>query len=191
MRIGVDIDGVLNNYEQFQLDYGCKYCLEINKYKIKNPCGYNAIDVFDWDQETEKQFWWKYLDLLIDDEEPRLFAKDIIKKLKQEGHEIYIITARNQKFLKSGQMEDKTINWLLKNGIHYDNITFDCQDKLNYCVNNNIDIMIEDSKEHILNISTKIPVLCFNAKYNLDINNKNIIRVYSWYDIYQKINEIS
>ena len=28
MKIGIDIDGVITNYEQFLLDYGSKYCYE-------------------------------------------------------------------------------------------------------------------------------------------------------------------
>lgn len=30
MRIGIDIDGVLTNIEQFLLDYGSKFCVENN-----------------------------------------------------------------------------------------------------------------------------------------------------------------
>ena len=38
MKIGIDIDGVLTDIEQWQLDYGSKfyyenYCLEIKNYK--------------------------------------------------------------------------------------------------------------------------------------------------------------
>ena len=35
-----------------------------------------------------------------------------------------------------------------------------------------------------MKISEIIPVLCFDAPYNLDANNENITRVYSWYQIY-------
>lgn len=41
MRIGVDIDGVLTNRDQFQMDYGAKYCFDNN---IKN--GYVKIKLF-------------------------------------------------------------------------------------------------------------------------------------------------
>ena len=37
MRIGIDIDGVLTNIEQFVLDYLSKYCVENNiEYNISS-----------------------------------------------------------------------------------------------------------------------------------------------------------
>ena len=36
MRIGIDIDGVLTDIEQWQLDYGSKYFYENHNIGIKN-----------------------------------------------------------------------------------------------------------------------------------------------------------
>ena len=47
--------------------------------------------------------------------------------------------------------------------------------------------MIEDSPENIKDLSSKIPVLCFNCKYNESLEGKDITRVQSWYDVYDKI----
>jgi len=47
--------------------------------------------------------------------------------------------------------------------------------------------MIEDEPKCINIVSTKIPVICYDAKYNRNYEGKNIIRCYSWYDIYLKI----
>ena len=47
--------------------------------------------------------------------------------------------------------------------------------------------MIEDKVENIEKISKVIPVICFNASYNKRCQGKNIIRCYSWYDIYGRI----
>lgn len=77
--------------------------------------------------------------------------------------------------------------WLNKNGIYYDQIVFSPEDKLDICLNNNIDIMIEDKVDNINKISSKIPVICFNAGYNEECKGKNIYRVYSWYDIYNLV----
>ena len=41
MKIGIDIDGVLNSQYNFCIDYGTKFCNEIGKYKLENV---NAID---------------------------------------------------------------------------------------------------------------------------------------------------
>ena len=46
MRIGIDIDGVLTDFEKWQLDYGSKYFLKYNK-NIVNPDGYDSDTVFN------------------------------------------------------------------------------------------------------------------------------------------------
>ena len=39
-------------------------------------------------------------------------------------------------------------------------------------------------------LSKYIPVICYDTPYNKECNGKNIIRAYSWYDIYRKLKEI-
>ena len=43
--------------------------------------------------------------------------------------------------------------------------------------------MIEDSPRNVVEISSKVPVLCFDNPYNKKIEGSNITRVYSWYDV--------
>ena len=76
---------------------------------------------------------------------------------------------------------------LKRNKIEYDKIIFSREDKIDICLENNIELMIEDKPANINKISGKIPVICFHAGYNKNCNDNNIIRCYSWYDIYIKI----
>ena len=69
----------------------------------------------------------------------------------------------------------------------YDGLEFTVGSKLPYCKKNNIDVMIDDSPTNVLDISTKIPVLCFDNPYNKTLNGNNITRVYGWYEILYKI----
>ena len=47
MKIGIDIDGVLTNVEQFSIDYLSKYCFENNiEYKV-GQSSYNISETFD------------------------------------------------------------------------------------------------------------------------------------------------
>ncbi len=48
--------------------------------------------------------------------------------------------------------------------------------------------MIEDKPKSIMEISKIIPVFCMDARYNTKCEGKNVTRVYSWYDIYDKLN---
>ena len=179
MRIGIDIDGVLTDFEKWQLDYGSKYFLKYNK-NIVNPDGYDSDTVFNVTNEMDSEFW----------KPARKFSGEVIDKLKEKEFEIYIITARfltDKNTIEGEKMRNIVKNWLKQNNIHYDRIIFSPEDKLEICKKNNIDIMIEDKVENINNISKEIPVICFNASYNKSCTSDNIYRVYSWYDIYYNI----
>ena len=80
--------------------------------------------------------------------------------------------------------------WFKEKDINYDKLIFTKGSKLPYCLENKIDIMIEDSPRNIKEISTKIPVLCFDNLYNKEVEGENITRVYSWYDVLNKIHKI-
>ncbi len=191
MRIGIDIDGVLTDVEQWQLDFGGKFFSKFNKNVI-NKDGYEIAEIFNVSAELDEQFWNEYLYEYVTEEPSRKFANEVIKKLKEKENEIYIITARrftNENTEDGKKMRDIVIDWLKQQKIVYDKIIFAPEDKLNICLENNIDIMIEDKVENIEKISTKLPVICFNAGYNKNCKNDNIYRVYNWYDIYNLIND--
>ena len=195
MRIGVDIDGVLTDLEQFQLDYGSKFAYEIGKKEIINVDGYEIKDIFNISNEEYDVFWDKYfLDYVIN-EKPRKFANEITNNLHKEGHEIYIITARyfteNDKKRVDSSINDIISNWFNKNNIYYDKIIFSPEDKSEICINNKIELMIEDSPYNINSLSKDIPVICYNAVYNKNCEGTNIYKCYSWYDIYAKIKHIN
>ena len=40
--------------------------------------------------------------------------------------------------------------------------------------------MIEDKPDTLLEIKEYIPVICFDAPYNRDIDNNNLYRVFNW-----------
>ena len=186
MKIGIDIDGVLTDLSRFYLDYGAKYAFENDIYNIVNPDGYEIDEILNIDKGSYIEFWKKYDDFYTKKTYTREFASEIIQKLKNEGNEIHLITARNP---KEEQSENWTTDWLEENNIYYDKLEF-TSEKLEYCKNNNIDIMIEDCVENILTLSKEIPVICMDTRYNKQCEGENITRCYSWYDIYSKINKI-
>lgn len=196
MRIGIDIDGVLTDIEQWQLDYGSKFYFEKYGKEIQNNEGYETTEIFKVDSKLDDEFWTEYFKDYSINVDVRKFSSEVIKKLKQDGNEIYIITARGSFLSHSANVmlfeENKNIvlEWLRKNEIEYDKIIFSPEDKLNICLENNIDVMIEDKVDNINKISTRIPVICFHAGYNKNCKGNNIFRCYSWYDIYSKISSI-
>ena len=190
MRIGIDIDGVLTDIEQWQLDCGGKFFSKLNK-SVVNKDGYEITEIFNVSDELDSQFWNEYLYEYVTKEPSRKYASEVIKKLKDSGNEIYIITARylTDRNTEDGQrMRQIVIDWLKQQNIIYDEIIFAPEDKLQICLENNIDVMIEDKVANIEKISTRLPVICFHAGYNKHCKNDNIYRAYTWYDIYNLIN---
>ena len=168
MKIGIDIDGVLTDFEKWQLDFGSKFFIKYNK-NVVVPDGYDSDTVFNVSKEIDSEFWHEYLYDYAKNEPARKFAGEVIDKLRASSYEIYIITARyltNRNDDLGKEMRNIVIDWLKNNNINYDKIIFSPEDKFEICRENNISIMIEDKVENINNLSKIIPVICFDAKYN-------------------------
>lgn len=196
MRIGIDIDGVLTDAEKWQLDFGSKFYYENYGKEIVDHKAYETRNIFNSEEKIDDEFWKENFKEYATNVPVRKFADVIIDKLKGEGNIIYIITARGNFLSHSiGAMspdenKEVAIDWLNRNKINYDKIFFSRESKLKICLDNGIDVMIEDKPQNITEISKSIPVICFNAGYNEKCSGKNITRCYSWYDIYAKINKL-
>lgn len=193
MNIGIDIDGVLTNDDDYILDFASKYCYENNLegFKDANLYEYRKLD---WDKNTINNYRKKYFLNYIKNEPARRFSSEIIKKLREDGNKIFIISAR-YKTAENGNIDNEnikecTLNWLRKNKIEYDKIIFTKPPKTKEIIENKIDIMIEDSPTTIKELVKVVKVLYYDTRYNRNIEYENMIRVYSWYDVYMKIKEM-
>lgn len=192
MRIGIDIDGVLTNDDDYILNCTSKYCYENNLKGWMDPYQYE-YNKLDWDEECIDDYRSQYFDEYIDYEPIRKFASEVIEKLKKDGHEIFIITGRYQSHenTEAGEkMRARIKHWLDKNGVIYDHLIFAKVPKIKELQENKIEIMIEDSPSTIPVIKDMVKVLCFDARYNQKVQFDNVTRVFSWYDIYRKIKEM-
>lgn len=195
MNIGIDIDGVLTDLERATIDFGTKMCIEQNWPITMDLSKYWEVEAFGWTSEQADKFWNKYLVEYVTQSPARRFAKEIISKLREEGNNIYIITARDESGMPPeyyGKMQQLTREWLERYEIEYDKLIFaKDSEKMERCLENNVDIMIEDSPRNIRNISSKVKVIKFDCQYNKDVIGSNIINAYSWYHIYRIIKENS
>jgi len=188
MRIGVDIDGVLTNDDDYILDHAIKFCYEHNLNSYVDPYLYETRK-FDWDfdilEAYREEYFWNY----VIHEPPRKFASEVLQKLVQEGHEIYIITSRHLTTRDSAEgqkMRNMIIDWLRNYHIPYNELFFS-KDKTVEIDKLKLDIIIEDSPETIPSFVKYTHVFCYDCRYNCDLNISNMTRVFSWYDIYRKI----
>ena len=183
MKIGIDIDGVLTDIHRFYLDYGSKHSYERKLNGIVRDDVLDIENILGLDKTEHNKFWHRNLKYYRKKKYTREFAPEIIRKLKKQGDEIHIITARHEDERKW------TTKWLKENRISYDKLVM-TDKKLEYCIENNIDLMIEDNPENIEKISTKIPVLCYDNTWNKQCKGENITRCYGWYEIYKEIGDI-
>lgn len=194
MKIGVDIDGVLTNTEEYKLNLASKYNYLNKLADMKEPNTIDLPTIFSWDKKQKDDFWDTYLEYFYSNNPIKVFAAEVIQQLKQKGCEIIIITKKTSFYFydqkKTEKYQDIIKNWLRKNNILYDEIIFTNESKEKICQNKKIDIMIDDEEHNIIPISKSIPVICFDAYYNKEIKGPNIIRCYTWYDILTKIERL-
>lgn len=190
MNIGVDIDGVLTNIQDYVFEYGSKFSYEKEKDLSnleKNK--YETAEIFNWQHDEEQIFWGDLFAEYAQNERPRFFASEVLNILK-EKHNIYIITARTNDGLEINKpsIEEITKEWLKKQNIPYDGIYFPGTDKRQVIKDNNIDVMIEDSAENIELLEDITKIIVFDAIYNKEA--KGYARVNSWYEILYYINKL-
>lgn len=195
MKIGLDVDGVLTNLEEYQLKYGKKYFKNV---KDIDETGYDICDIFHCTRDEREKFWtkhiWKYCLQPMNED-----AVAAVARLKAEGHEVHIITGRahttEDNFV--GKIFRKMLLWRLKKDhIPYDSITFCSEaesavDKAKICDELGIDVLIDDKKENIEILDGKVDIICFDALYNRNISTNNYVRVSNFNEAYEELEKIA
>jgi len=115
-------------------------------------------------------------------------AKEYMEILKQEGHEFILITARG---FDLKQMKPEAQKILQKNNITFDKEYWAVQDKVKICMQEKIDIMIEDSIINIEKLAKAgIKTIYLKDSNMKSLNHPNIKECYIWGDIYRYISNL-
>ncbi len=188
MNIGLDFDDVIvDTYEPY-FAYAQKYTIEkLKREPIIDDKGDFASSCYctfmhNWTQEEEDDFWRKYVIEIEKQIKVKTFAKETINQLKKDGHKIIIITAREG-------IEEKIVNEQLeKENIIVDKKIFEAYEKGKIVKENNIDIFIDDNYKHCKAVAELgIKTYIMDARFNRNIEDKEIKRVYSWPHLYYEI----
>lgn len=186
MRIGIDIDNTITNTLPILKEYCRKYNETVVKRNLKmHEDGVASYNLYDWTPEENQDFCNKYLEEVVLQAEVKKDAKEIIQELKEAGHDIYIISSRAVPEFKTPY--ETTEKFLKEKGIVYDKLLVGKIEKKSSCIENDIEVLIDDEPQHIMQMSEFIPVLVFDGIYNRQCGGDNIIRVYDWIDIAQTI----
>lgn len=192
MIIGIDIDDTISDTYGSIFPYAQKYTIEDLEKEIENNDRFSTnhmyVEAFHkWNEEETREFWDKYYEASLLTVKPKLFAVETIQKLKEQGHKIILITARfpSNKF----DVKELTLKWLKDNHIYYDELIINAQDKVEVAKNKGIDLFVDDSIYNCEKmIKAQIKTYMMDSIINLNYENKEIKRIYTWPHLYQEIN---
>lgn len=194
MKIGIDIDNTLTEIQEELNKAAFEYAISLGK-KIDNYD--NPIEDIKNNGDTyRKKFQFTYEELkyflkdiqenITNNASPRANAKEVIDKLKKDGNEIYIITARDSEFHDDPYKLSK--DWLDKNEIYYDKLIVNAREKSYVCKNEKIDLFIDDQLNNCLSVQNAgiQTIMITDKTYNYD----KIKQLKDWNEIYNYINEM-
>ena len=122
MKIGIDIDGVILDYERVLKTYGDLYdFLELKKNGIIHRNEHYLRNRYDWTEEERMNFVNKYFLKLSKKTQLIPGAKDVIDMLRKENNELIVISARGGMI---EEMKDVAIDKFNEEGLSFDKYYF-------------------------------------------------------------------
>lgn len=190
MKIGVDIDGVLIDFEE-----RLRYRASMFDYETRNRVFSDSDDVYwvqdkyDWTKDEWEVFQKRYLLDLSRESCIKLGAQEILKLLKQEGNELVVISARG---LESEEMITIVESLINSYNIEFDKYYWKTPDKVGVCLNEKIDITIDDNPNTCNSLSLNgIKTLYFRNVYGKQLQENNYLKeVRDWADVYKVIKSL-
>ena len=189
MKIGIDIDGVVIDSETTFRTYEEIFAIEeLNGRKIVNSEEPKFQQRYDWTEEEQKQFIDKYFLEVSKNSGLMSGFVPVYKRLKEQGHEFVVITARGG-FVE--EMKDDAERVLNENGIVFDKYYWKNDDKVQACLDEKVDLMIDDDHRIIKRLNDNgIKTLYFRDTNLLRLPETELNHeVNNWGDIYRYINE--
>lgn len=190
MKIGIDVDGVLLDYEKGMLAnaeiFDIERCRGNGKIYLDK---FFAQDKYDWTVEEKHQFISENLGDISQKSIIMAGAKYVLEKLREMGHELIIISARGT---ESDEMIDIVTEKFNNEDMKFDKYYWKESNKLEVCKQENIDIMIDDSPNTCIRMSeNKIKAIYFRGIRGYDVEESDYLKeVNNWGEIYRYIRKL-
>lgn len=190
IKIGVDLDGVVFDSETTFRVYEEIFDIDKNQNKLTDRSEAKYQQRYSWSEEEQKEFekYWREIS-----QSSGLMSgfKKVYQRLKEDGVELIAITARglNGSGNEFQFMEDDAKRILTENGIVFDKYYWKQKDKLEVCLKENVDYMIDDDYRIISKIADhKIRTMYFRDTGIKKLEeNEYIKEVNNWGDVYRII----
>lgn len=189
MRIGLDIDNVITDFDKKILEEFYKEDKNKRNNGIVNPDGDWIKNFFDWSNEEIDEFFNNNMQEFAKVLEPREDAKYYMDKLLEDGHSLYLISHRAYPHYTTPY--EVTENWLKQNNINYTKLILSqSTNKSKECKENNIDIMFDDVRSNIHNLQESgIKSYLMATKYNLkNLDGLNVVN--NWKELYEVVSNM-
>ena len=191
MRIGIDIDDTTLVMFDTMIKYANKYNVEeLGGTELKENSGLIITnryleELYGWDRPTTLNFLNKYYETALKEFPECTNASKVINRLKNEGNEIYFISARLANIC---DVESITKESFKKYNIPYDKLIFNTPDKLETCKKYNIDIFLDDSYEVCKKLMNN-GIKCYmkTSPINKNIIDNELSRFDDWEELYNMI----
>lgn len=180
MKIGIDIDGVILDFERTMRFYAEYYDI-LNNHGGKTKDEFSYLKNYDWSNDEKELFKDEYL--IKGTHECSLIpgSKMIIDLMHDKGLEIVLITARGSVNKKT---KEEVLKVLKKFDIYYDQIYFEIVDKVSVCKELGISLMIDDNPNTCFDLkNNKIKTIYFKDNDIKIRNSKYLVTLYNWGEI--------
>jgi uncharacterized HAD superfamily protein len=189
-KIGIDVDGVIFDYMVTVRAYAELYDYsELHKNGLVDKVAMKVGKRYDWTKKELKKFADRYFVELSKSTPFNPLAIKIIKKLIEEGHELFTISNR-------GLIHKEAITVIEQrfkdNGLKFNNLFWKVSDKTKVLLENKIDIIIDDSPDICEDaVAHGLAALYFREKNSRKIiESSKLHDVDNWGQIYRHIKEI-
>lgn len=183
MKIAIDIDDTLTNTRENQIKLWKKF-IKNNpnpEYTEELPNNINEFDA----GEYIGIFWDTYREQLSFESTYKKDTANIINKLKEDGHELCIVTSRPDSSYNN--LKERIQKALIKNNIQIDTIHTDAREKGSYCKKHNFDLLIDDNKKQIESAKKHgLQAILFNED-----KSYNGLQTTTWKELYNIIKELN
>lgn len=187
MKIGVDVDGVLLDFEKGMLVQAELYDMDVANGKGKvNKNTYFVQNKYDWTDKEKANFIKENLEKISENSCVMAGVKEIIPRLQKQGHEVIIISTKGTEDEKMVEIATKKLE---EANIHFDKYIWKVKNKLAIARKEKIDIMIDDSPTICENFAeNRIQTIYLRGIMGQDVSDSPfLLEVTDWGEIYRYI----